>query len=71
MKNTKKYLQMALVVLVLALAPLLTLGVEAGQPVGNKTAKYAVSENLFVKQVLPKDKILVSNVDLEGARLLS
>ena len=65
MKNTKKYLQMALVVLVLALAPLMTLGDEAGQPVANKTAKYAVSENLFVKQVLPKTEIVAGESEAQ------
>jgi len=65
MKNTKKYLQMALVVLALALAPLMTLGDEAGQPVANKTAKYAVSETLFVKQVLPKAEIVAGESEAQ------
>ena len=56
---------MALVVLALALAPLMTLGDEAGQPVANKTAKYAVSETLFVKQVLPKAEIVAGESEAQ------
>ena len=66
MKNTKKYLRMALVILVLASTPLMTLGDEPEKTQAeNGAVKYAVSENLFVKQVLPKAEIVAGESEAQ------